>query len=193
MDRTRIARPAVAAAIVFALTALGAAGCSRTEEKADGAPPAQADRPSPNVTIKTYDTLGDVPLVALDGTAYRLSHYRGNIVVLCLFATWSEDCVAQIRELNGLHEKIKNHRMTVLGIALDKDGPAAVRRLAERQPISFPVFTNGAAIVNDLGGVRKLPTTYVLLREGHIFYKAIGFETAKRFEDQIRLIRAQRL
>jgi peroxiredoxin len=193
MNRSCIGRPVRRLAAVLALGALAAAGCSRTDEKTERTPPPRADEPSPNVTIKSYETMGDVPLVAPDGTEYRLSHFRGNIVVLCVFATWNDDCVAQIRELNGLHDRIKNQRMTVIGVALDVDGPAAVKRLEARQPISFPVFTNGAAIVNDLGGVRKLPTTYVLLRERHIYHKAIGFQPGRHFDDQIRLIRAQRL
>lgn len=193
MNRARIGQSARVAAVWIAIAAAAAAGCSNTEKEAGGQPPPRTAETQPNVTIKTFDRMGDVPLVAPDGERYRLSHFRGKIVVLCLFATWKEESVAQLRELEGLHAKIKNERMTVLGVALDADGPAAVKGLLERESISFPVFTNGAAIVADLGGVRKLPTTYVLLREGHIYHKVIGFERARRIEDVIGMIRAQRL
>ena len=137
--------------------------------------------------------LADVPLVGLDGVEYRLSNYRGNIVVLNLFATWNKDCVEQLPALDALHRKIKVMRMTVLGVAVDEGGQRAVAAFLEKHPVSFPVFHNGAAIAKDLGGIRKLPTTYILLRDGHIYDKAIGVRPLRYFDERIKVIRAQRL
>ena len=144
MRRLRTACLMRTAALAAALGALGS--CSPTKDATESAP-SETAKSSPNVTVKSYATMKDVPLIAPDGSEYRLSHFFDNIVILCVFATFNKDCIAQIDELNGLHRHISRAGMTVIGVALDKSGPEAVRRFQKMHPVAFPVFTNGAEIV----------------------------------------------
>ncbi len=191
MNHPRIDRRLRRAALAVALAVLALAACSPGDKKNDGAD--RSNQSSPGTTISTYQMMGDLPLVALDGTERRLSSYRGDLVVLYVFATWHKESISLIDEFNTLHDKIKGNRMTVLGIVIDRDGASAVKQLTARQPVTFPVFTNGAAIIRDLGGMRTLPTAYVLLRDGHIYHKAVGYRAASKVEDQLRRVVAQRL
>lgn len=184
---------AAAGAAALIVLAAGTAGCSKQGGEQRRETPAPAPANQGNVTIESFDRLADVPLVALDGSEYRLSHYRGNIVVLCLFATWNKDCVEQLPALDALHRKIKSMQMTVLGVAIDEGGARTVAAFLEKHPVSFPVFANGADIANDLGGIRKLPTTFILLRDGSIFDKAVGLRSMRYFDERIKVIRARRL
>lgn len=176
----------------FLMITLVVSSCSR--DRKDSASSDRSEfRGSPNVQIKTFSGMGDMPLVAADGSESKLSDYRGNIVVMCVFATWHKDSPEQINVLNSLREKHERWGVKFIGLVIDDNGKEALSRFEESQRVSFPVFVNGSKLVERLGGLRKIPTTFILLRDGYIYDKAQGKQSAQYFEARLKLIRAQRL
>ncbi len=149
--------------------------------------------PWPNVTIKSYTKVPDVELKALDGSSELLSTYEGNIVILTFLATWNEDCAAQVVELNKLQAKLQRYRFAVLGVFTDANGKAAVQSFIEKNPASFFVYYNGDEVAKAFGGMRRIPTTYVLLRDRSIYVKEAGFRSMRQLEAFTLQINARRL
>ena len=186
----RSARTTFVAAVSLAL-AIGSASCAKKNEEPKQKAPEQAESSS-NVTIKNYTTVPDVELKALDGSSARLADYQGDIVILAFLATWNKECAAQIVELNKLQAKLQRYRFAILGVFTDKDGKTKVESFLEKNPARFAVFYNGDEFVEEFGGVR-IPTTYVLLRDGSIYVRENGFRTKQQLEAFTLQINARRL
>ena len=178
----------VRATLVLAV-ALSIALCSCSKKKEE--PKGEAES-TPNVTIDTYARVPDVLLKRLDGTADRLSSYQGKIVVLNVWTTWNKDCKRQIAELNALHATLKGTPVVVLGLAMDSNGEEALKRFIQTTPISYPVFYNGEEVAAKFG-VGKLPTTYVILRDGSIYEKVLGFHNERFFGNMLDEMKKMRM
>ncbi len=186
----RPARAIVAIAAALAI-ALGSAGCANKE----GRPKQEAPRTetAKNVTIESYQRAPDAELKGLDGTVMRLADYQGDIVILTFMATWNKECAAQTAELNKLQAKLQRYRFAVLGVFTDKEGRETVASFIEKNPATFSVVYNGDEVAAAFGGVRRVPTTYILLRDGSIFTKEVGLRTMQDLEIFTKRINAMRL
>jgi peroxiredoxin len=185
------------ACVAFVLAAAlvlvpGLAGCAKKKEEPKQKAPERTESTA-NVTIKSYTTAPDVELKALDGSSERLSIYQGDIVILAFLATWNKESVAQVAELNKLQAKLQRYRFAVLGVFTDKNGMAAVQKFIAENPATFSVYYNGDEIAEAFGGMRRIPTTYVLLRDRSIYVKEAGFRTMRQLEVFTMQINAQRL
>ncbi len=181
---------AIAAIAALALV-LGSAGCANKE-----AQPKQEEtrtEPEKNVTIESYQRAPDAELKGLDGTVMRLSDYQGDIVILTFMATWNKESAQQVAELNKLQTKLQRYRFAVLGVFTDKEGRERIADFIEKNPATFSVIYNGDEVVAAFGGARRLPTTYVLLRDGSIYTKVVGFRSMQDLEVITRNINAMRL
>ncbi|MCX5753546.1 MAG: TlpA disulfide reductase family protein [Candidatus Krumholzibacteria bacterium] len=187
----RSARAALvlAAALVIAL---GPAGCAKKKEEPKQKALERTES-TPNVTISSYTTAPDVELKMLDGTSEQLSIYRGDIVILTFLATWNKESAAQVAELNKLQAKLQRYRFAILGVFTDKNGKAEVENFIKKNPVSFFVYYNGDEVVEAFGGMRRIPTTYILLRDGSIYAKEAGFRSMRQIEAFTLQINAQRL
>src|SRR5438094_3274155 len=83
---------------------------------------------------KSGSVLPDFKLPDLGGKHFRSSQLKGSVVVLDVWATWCEPCIADIPMFNRLHEKYAGRGLKVVGIAVQsgwaKDIKAHVVKLA---------------------------------------------------------------
>ena len=174
-------------AMVLALF-MALSACSKKKEEAKAPAP-----PVGNVTIESVSMAPDVTLRAADGSTKRLQEYQGKIVFLNFFATWNGDSKQEIPILNNLAAQYVRYDVVVLGVAIDTNEPGALNAFLATNPVKYPVFYNGSEVVPKFGGVRKLPATIILARDGRIFRKGLGLQTGRYFEDTIHDIMGQRL
>ncbi|HSN70388.1 MAG TPA: TlpA disulfide reductase family protein, partial [Steroidobacteraceae bacterium] len=80
----------------------------------------------------------DFALRSLDQGNQRLSEYRGDVVVLCFWASWCGDCRRRLPQLNELYDEHRAAGLAVLGINLDEDAGRA-REFARVLGLEFPV------------------------------------------------------
>src|SRR5213593_984928 len=67
--------------------------------------------------LKPGSLVPDFKLNDLNGKAFKSSQLQGSVVLLDLWATWCEPCIADIPMLNRLHEKFGS--LKVVGIAVE--------------------------------------------------------------------------
>jgi thiol-disulfide isomerase/thioredoxin len=188
MRHARIIRPVRAILVAAALLAAFLPSCSKKKEE-----PKSEAQSTENVTIEGYAKVPNLTLKALDGTEERLSNYAGKIVILNIWATWNKDCKRQVAALNELYPTLRRTPVVLLGVAMDENGEQALRRFLQKTPISYPVFYNGQEVVRHLGGVRKLPTTYIILRDGSLYERLLGFQSEMFFEQKLEEMKEGRL
>ncbi len=101
------------------------------------------------IRVMKYYTHGKVPrdivATSLDGREVKLSDYKGKVVVLYFWATWStgKDGVAErMDQLNRIARTLKDRPFQVLGVAMD-DEPTAKETIAKAKT-NWPNWYDGS-------------------------------------------------
>jgi thiol-disulfide isomerase/thioredoxin len=125
--------------------------------------PLAAPRPAPEVEFANEA-----------GRRLRLSDFRGQMVLVNLWATWCGPCVEEMPSLDRLAAKL-GRDLTIVAIAEDRGGAAAVNRFLARHPLTAlsPYLDPGAgaSLAFRAGG---LPTSYLIDRQGNILGELDG-------------------
>ena len=110
----------------------------------------------------------DFTLTTLDGKNMPLSSLRGKPVIVNFWATWCPPCRAEMPELEKLWQDY--HRGDVMLLGVDQgESPGAVERFArEVVGVTFPLLLDPRLEVATRYGVRALPTTFFIDRQGRI-------------------------
>ncbi|MFP4228559.1 MAG: peroxiredoxin family protein [Salinivenus sp.] len=141
----------------------------------------QPDSPATSTNDDTSATAPDFSLETLDGDTFRLSDYRGDVVVLNFWATWCPPCRQEIPDFVSLQQDLGDQGLQFVGVALERDaGPDEVRDFAEEMNINYPIGMGDGSIAEKYGGVRGLPMTFVIGPEGTIQKHIPGMTTEER-------------
>jgi thiol-disulfide isomerase/thioredoxin len=127
----------------------------------------------------------DFKTTLLDGKTFRLSNYRGDVVLLNIWATWCPPCREETPELVNLSKKYKNKDVEFLGVSIDKQGKSVVEPYVKKYHIPYPITIDDGHIMQKYGPVMGYPTTYIIDQQGNLRYFATGAVTGK--EVKIRL------
>jgi peroxiredoxin len=109
----------------------------------------------------------------LDGGAVSLEDYRGKIVLLNFWATWCLPCRVEMPSMQKLYHEFKNQDFTILAIDIQED-LGSVKAFREQYKLNFPILLDSDGSVGEVYGVRAIPTTYLVDREGYILGFALG-------------------
>lgn len=118
------------------------------------------------------------------GRSHTLAGYKGKWVLVNYWATWCPPCLQEIPDLIALHENKKNN-LVVIGIALDYRDRRQVTDFAEGLMVSYPIVLGDAKVVNQIGPVQGLPTTYLYNPQGKMVAQQVGAITREAVETYI--------
>jgi peroxiredoxin len=136
------------------------------------------------------DASGPAPaftLNALSGQPGALSQYKGQVVMVNFWATWCGPCQQEMPLLDQMYKKYKPAGFTLIGVNVDKEGPA-VKELLARKPVSFPVLLDPANQVSKAYHVDEMPSSVIIDRKGDIRYIHRGYRPGdeNEYQDRIR-------
>lgn len=168
-------------AAVFALSMITGCGGSESADKgttASAQPSAEQSKGSglrgeAAPTFKLKDLAGaDVAVEA-----------KGKPYIINFWATWCPPCQAEIPDLAAFHAA---HKDTVdfYAVNLQEDAQPVQKFMAERK-VELPVVLDTQGAAANLYGVRAIPTTVVVDRDGKIAYRKTGGVTKEELEDVI--------
>jgi peroxiredoxin len=126
-------------------------------------------------------------LAALSGQQSALSEYKGQVVMVNFWATWCGPCQQEMPLLDQMYKKYKPAGFTLIGVNVDKEGPA-VKELLARKPVSFPVLLDPANQVSKAYHVDEMPSSVIIDRKGQIRYIHRGYKPGdeNEYQDRIR-------
>ena len=131
--------------------------------------------------------LHSIPLQGLDGSNSKLEDWRGNILIVNLWAPWCAPCRREVPTLIDVHRDLADQQVKVLGIAIDGETP--VRQFADEYSINYPLFLagNGSAMYNAALGnpSGSLPFTAIIDRELKLRFRHNGEITADQLRSQL--------
>lgn len=130
------------------------------------------------------DNQNDVTLQTLDGQTVHLSDYEGQVVLLNFWASWCPPCRAEMPTLDAYYREHRDEGFVVLAVNVG-ESPALARAFIEEQGFSFPVALDEDTHIADQFGVRGLPVSLLIDRQGNISYRHEGLITADVLEAQL--------
>ena len=152
-------------------------------EPARPGPPAasRSGGPGVDVALKQLDLMKpararlaeDFTLPTPDGGSFRLSEQRGKVVLVNFWATWCPPCLEEMPAMERLWRRHKDAGVVLVAVSLDTDGKK-VPPFVNARKFSFPVALDPKMAVAEKYGVRALPSSFVLDREGTVTGVALG-------------------
>lgn len=126
----------------------------------------------------------DFDLQNLADQERTLADYRGQVVFLNFWATWCPPCVEEMPSMQRLADEFGNNGLSIVAVNI-QENPATVGQFMEDHQLSFEVLLDRQGRAGQAYGVRGLPTTVILGRDGNVLGVKVGFalwDTAEVFE-----------
>ena len=125
-------------------------------------------------------------LTNLSSQTVRLSDFKGKVVLLDFWATWCAPCRLEIPDLIQLQKQYAGKGFTVVGVALDDEGAAVVKPVAQKLGVNYPVVIGNIQVAAAYGGIEALPTTFLIGRDGIILKTYVGARDKSEFQQDIQ-------
>lgn len=127
----------------------------------------------------------DFALKDLDGKQVKLSDFKDKVVILDFWATWCPPCRNEIPHFIELQQKYGSKGLTVVGVSVDQGGAKVVKPFAAAWKINYPMLLADDRVGEAYGGIRYLPTTFIIDRGGQIVKRLVGYQSKDVFEREI--------
>ena len=118
----------------------------------------------------------------VDGKTVSSDQVKGKVVVLDFWATWCGPCRSEIPGYVELQKKYGDAGLVIVGVSLDRVGPAVVKKFIEEQKINYLVVMGDDKIAEAFGGVDAIPTTFIIDRSGTARFRKEGAMEHDEFE-----------
>ena len=130
----------------------------------------------------------DFDLASLDGRQISLSEFRGKVVILDFWATWCKPCKLELPHFVALQQEFDKEVLQIIGISLDKVSSDEVASFVKEWKIPYIVVMGNGEVARSYGGIRGIPTTFVIDKQGNIYKKYIGYRDKEIFERDVRAL-----
>jgi thiol-disulfide isomerase/thioredoxin len=128
--------------------------------------------------------MDDAELMALDGKTFKISDFRGKVVVINLWATWCGFCKKEMPDLVELNEQYKDKGVEFIGLNADNEKLPEVEKFVSDYQVQYRIgWMDGD--VNSVLSPQGLPSTYIITRDGKFHWAVNGAASQERIRTKI--------
>lgn len=133
-----------------------------------GIAPVEAGSPAP--AFRAVTTLAGAPIH--DKT---LADYKGQVVLLNLWATWCGPCRLEMPSLEKLHEELGPKGLKIVAVSVDAPGmESAIRDFRKELGLTFEILYAPDGKIRDDYQATGFPETFIIGRDGVIRKRVIA-------------------
>jgi len=125
-------------------------------------------------------------LDALEGGRVRLADFRGKVVIVNFWATWCAPCKVEIPWLVEFYMRYHARGLEILGVSVDDGERERVAKFVHDRHVNYRILLKDEAVSDAYGGLRFLPQTFFVGRDGRILVRTYGIRSREDLEAEIR-------
>lgn len=103
-----------------------------------------------------------------DGLSY-LSQFKGQVILLNIWAKWCPPCIEELPSLNALQHSLGSDDFKVVTVSLDRDDPVQVRKFMEENKLDqLPAYVDSSGDIQKMDALKDVvavPVTLILNRQ----------------------------
>jgi len=104
-----------------------------------------------------------------------ISDYKGQVVLLNMWATWCGPCKQEMPGIQALHDALGPQGLRVVAIAVDDPGfEDAIRAFVSEHKLTFEVLHEGSGKIEHDYQTSGIPETFLIGKDGVIRKRVIG-------------------
>lgn len=111
----------------------------------------------------------------INGQWVKLSDFKGKVVVVTFWASWSPESQQQVGDLNALNSQYSGEKVAIIGISIDEGGAERIKSFVQSRSLNYPILIADTGVKSDYGGIGKLPSTFVIDQNGNIANEYAGY------------------
>lgn len=144
---------------------------------------------------ETNHKVAAVPFELKDqyGKTHTLSEYKGKVIFLNFWATWCPPCRAEMPDIQKLYERSPKEgegAVIVLGAASPKLGnekdEAGIKAFMDKNGYTYPVLMDAKGELFSAYGIRAIPTTFMIDREGNVYGRVQGALSGENIDKVVK-------
>lgn len=108
------------------------------------------------------------------GEPLTFERYKGQVVLLNVWATWCLPCRVEMPSMERLHERFAGTDFRVVAVSVDREGPEVVRRFVQELGLTFDVLHDQTTDIQRIYQTTGVPESFMIDRHGIIIKKVIG-------------------
>jgi cytochrome c biogenesis protein CcmG, thiol:disulfide interchange protein DsbE len=121
----------------------------------------------------------DTEFTSLQGAGtLSLSSLRGKVVLLDFWASWCAPCKEELPLLDEMAARLKSKNIEIVGLSIDESQADAEQFVASKSDWALTLGHDAEQKTADQFKPPKMPTSYVIDREGVVRQVNPGFERA---------------
>lgn len=140
----------------------------------------------PTQAVDQGQMMPDFKLKDVDGADFDSSSLKGKVAIVDFWATWCPPCRMEVPHFQALHEKYNDQGLEIIGISLDSEGAYNVKPFMKKNNVTYKMLIGDDQVTNAFGGIRAIPTTFVVDRNGKVVKEYVGYRGPEVFEEDIK-------
>ena len=118
-----------------------------------------------------------------------LADYRGQVVLLNVWATWCDPCREEMPSIELLHKALGPQGLKVVAVSIDNPGmEAPIREFVKAFNLTFDILYDQSGKIRDAYQTAGVPETFIIGRDGTV-RKRVFAATDWNAESQKALLR----
>jgi peroxiredoxin len=123
--------------------------------------------------LRAKNPAPDFSASLLNGTRVRLNSFTGKAVFLNFWATWCPPCREEMPSMEALYQRFLDRDIEFLAVDIQEDRNT-VSAFMRKFELTFPALLDGTGRISNQYGIRSIPTTFIIDRDGNIIASVIG-------------------
>jgi len=108
------------------------------------------------------------------GQPTTLADFKGQVVLLNVWATWCEPCKIEMPSMEQLERELGPRGLKIVAVSIDEGGPDVVRQFARDYGLTFRILHDPSGHIQRVYQTTGVPESFVINRQGKIVKKVIG-------------------